>query len=88
MVTKMEQFEQSYEKPKAFEKWWDNYKVEGNWDKTAQQAVKELFKDYHRSGWKAALGWVRELPLHKDGPSRPKDLIECIEEELGIESYE
>ena len=39
-------------------------------------------------GFRAALGWMRELPLQKDGPSRPKDLIKCIEEELGIESYE
>ena len=32
-------------------------------------------------GFRAGLRWLRELPLQKDGPSRPKDLIKCIEEE-------
>lgn len=39
-------------------------------------------------GFRAALGWLRELPLQKDSPSRPKDLIKCIEEELRIKSYD
>lgn len=38
--------------------------------------------------WKAALEWVRGLPLQKYGPIKPKDLIKCIEKELGVESYE
>lgn len=56
---------------KAFYEWW-NKNLGGI-------CGKEDSKD----AWRAALEWVIDLPLQKDGPSRPKDLIECIHEELG-----
>lgn len=37
--------------------------------------------------WRAALEWIKDMVIHQsDGPSNPKDLIQCIEEELADES--
>ena len=36
------------------------------------------------TGWRAALEWLRNMVIHEsDGPSNPKDLMDCINKELG-----
>jgi len=43
---------------KQFKKWWNSYSIKGFRDKTMQSVAKELFKDYHCEGWKAAMEQV------------------------------
>jgi len=43
---------------KQFDEWWKSYLIKGIGDKTMQPTAKELFKDYHREGWKAAMEQV------------------------------
>jgi hypothetical protein len=33
-------------------------------------------------GFRAALGWLENLPREKDGPNTPRDLMKIIKEEL------
>ena len=36
-----------------------------------------------RKAWRAALEWIKYIVVHEnDGPSNPKSLIQCIDEEL------
>ena len=54
------------------------------WSKT-EDGLKERGSDYAEgeAAWRAALEWVKHIVVHEsDGPSNPKGLIQCIEEEL------
>lgn len=66
---------------KAFDKWWDGD------NKSCNDMTGHFNKMDAEAAWKAALGWVKDIVVHQnDGPSNPKDLILCIEQELANES--
>ena len=57
---------------KEFEKWFLKGGANINKHKAAEQ-----------NAWQAALEWIEHIVVHENnGPSNPKSLIQCIEEEL------